>query len=300
MKDPRGVRLMASQNRVRSITRFMVPTIMLAICVPNSKSQAVSPKFTVRSCDHQIVGLRTKPVRFTKELSNRFTGAEVRNYISRLSGTRYTLEVSAEPAEFVSVVAAGKKAVPFLLNEMKSDDSTRRTAAWLAMSEISNRFFILPPGLQRLDVTKSLPNMEAYNEWWLRNERRSRAEWLLEDIASSDKEVAQRAISGLSEEGDSRAFPALRKALEEKNLRPYAIEALAKLGDRDVIPAIIETNLNDESPSARTERICYLYRMTGRTFSFDPNGTVTSRRASTEKWKRWWDATRQRQSRSSE
>ncbi|MCK4308310.1 HEAT repeat domain-containing protein, partial [candidate division WOR-3 bacterium] len=86
---------------------------------------------------------------------------------------------------------------------------------------------------------------------------------LIEMLKDKNKVTRWSAANALGMIGDESAIPALRKALEDKEIRLRAAYALSHLGDRSVIPLLIDT-LRSGDRTSRMNAAWNLGRLGGR------------------------------------
>lgn len=247
------------------------------------------PRFSKR-CEEES-GLSQSHI---SELLNSFTGMSVQRYIIEIAGpeNNFTGRVFSPPDEYQNVVKEGKPLVPCLLELLEEKEAVFRLAALFALVEITNERFGSPKDFAvetSPNVTGREETIAQWKAWWQSNKNRSRVEWLIEDLDSSDRQKKNYAATQLGKLGDKSAIPPLRKLLEEDGHNFYATKSLAELGDSAAIPYLVELYLRHDMYEYRKEGIEMLRHLTGKTFGFDPNGSEEARLASIKNWEAWWN-----------
>jgi hypothetical protein len=278
------------------------PTFLLAMmlliggqCNPvNSESvhegQGPDSKAMMLTCPSVKEVEKREERKMTAAEEANFVSRRVRDYIHAQREMPSPGAIVAPPSEFSAVVDAGKDAVPFLLRLLSGNDDDMRKAAAQALARITNKSFVdsrvvfgakQDPEGWKLAVAK-------YQEWWQQHRGTSRVEWLIEDTASPVPGQRRSAILQLRSYDTNESRNALRKCLGDPAVQIDAARSLAKLEDHTAIPVLFGVLLPDENPSIRKDGICLLIQLTGKSFDFDPDGTLGSRQSSIEKWKAWW------------
>lgn len=186
-----------------------------------------------------------------------------------------TMASTDQPKEYKDVIRDGKLAVPYLVDYLKSQKKGTSIGAWWALIEITNKQF------GRNEYAK-------WEEWWRRNEFKSRTQWFIDDLTSEDEVGRKNAAIYLGEIGDKKAIPALRKALDDPEIKFYVTESLGELEDKSAIPYLIELYLSHDNFGYRKIGIDLLKKLTGESLGYDPNGSLNSRKKSIENWRKWW------------
>jgi HEAT repeat protein len=225
--------------------------------------------------------------KLTHATESRFASTKVRGYVQALRSQKGTLEFAQPPAEFSDVVEVGKDAIPYLMRRLAANDDIAREAAYHALVQITNKRFLSLEDIRDTDADKRTSGLKEYADWWTRNRSKSRVQWLSDDVSSPDFPTARVATIWLGKQSDVTAIPALREALSKDKLKFYAAGSLARLGDKTAVPYLIDLYLVHEVEGYRREGLCLLYRLTKRTFDFDPSASKTARDSSIQRWKEW-------------
>jgi HEAT repeat protein len=179
--------------------------------------------------------------------------------------------------------------VPGLIALIRKGNAYTSDAARLALEEITNYRFELPShGTNKLSAQERRFAAEKYENWWEQNKNKTRIEWLSVGLGAHDVR-GREVIQKLGASGDGDAVPVLQRLLADSYFRPYAAVALARLGDRSAVPALIEEFLLSDSAPLRKAGICELYALTGKTMAYDPNAPEKVRRAAIQRWREWYE-----------
>ncbi len=93
------------------------------------------------------------------------------------------------------------------------------------------------------------------------------------------------SLSRLADLGTAETIAGLTK---DRNpvVRANALRVLGRLGNKSVIPYLVRA-LGDEQEKVREEANESLWRLTGRSFGFDPRASLEERRAAQGRWQEW-------------
>jgi hypothetical protein len=256
----------------------------------SKRTSVAEDVFRPEDCESEIsFSKKLEPRPFTTKVSKQFMSESVRQYIRAQHSAVSPTAMVWPPRAYSDLVVVGKPAVPFLLEQLRSDDELLREAAWQAIVEITNKRFISTVdafGKDRNPEKWNLANIK-YSNWWQQNREKSRTQWLIEDVLSPDFITKKTAIIQLGSEQDLAAIPILRKSLEDSAVQFYSAGSLASLGDRASIPYLVNTYLTHQNEGFRRKGICFLLKFTGQRFQFDPSGTESARESSIQKWNEW-------------
>jgi len=198
-------------------------------------------------------------------------------------------QVLLPPREYSNVVDCGKPAVPGLIKLVTNRDGYIGDAAWGALDEITNRRFgTHEPFPDPPDAVQRAAVAEKYQTWWEENKAKSETDWLLADIGLNE-EQGRTAIYKLGVSGDRGAIPALKSLLGNRYLGPRAALALARLGDENAVPVLVDYFMASDSGPLRETGICEAYALTGQTMNFNPYGTKEERQEAVKRWHRWYE-----------
>jgi hypothetical protein len=167
---------------------------------------------------------------------------------------------------------------------------------------------------------------KKWEDWWTLNKTKTRVQWLLDDIHEVDIDgiyknrylsvkdqitavdgrfldqlwATEPAIQKLGDYGDKTTIPELRKLLKAlkylhsnhwmvQNPIASTVDSLQKLGDRCVIPDLIDILLRNDMDVFRKQGHEQIEKLAGIKFSFDPNAAKEKREESIAKIEKWWE-----------
>jgi hypothetical protein len=270
---------------MKRVIGTIVITALSCVGCSRDKSNIALSQFDVHSCALP----KADPIKESgcniDRVMKAFIGPKVRAFASSVNAIQSPGQIAAEPGEFTAAVGCGKQAVPRLIPLLLDNDENIANAARLALEIITNKSFGNSPYIvPRTEASREVA--KQYRDWWEKNEEKSITDWLIADLNGNEK-VARRAISKLGDLGDKSAIPALRSILPNSRLRADAALALARLGDAQAVPILIDDFLASESEPLRKTGFCHLYQLTGETFDYDPASTPKARTTSITNWRNW-------------
>jgi len=122
--------------------------------------------------------------------------------------------------ELTDIVNVGNPIVPELIRRLDNKDRFVSESAQYALALITNKQF------SRLSISK-------WKNWWETHKRKSRVQWLIDDLDCPDFETSKDAAIYLGETGDKKAVSALKAKLNDPQINPelktYVSEALKNL-----------------------------------------------------------------------
>jgi hypothetical protein len=91
-------------------------------------------EWSLKDCASQSVSkMKNKNLKMTPAVAAGFRGPAVREYVGAIRGVQVPSSVVIAPHEFSDVLELGKEAVPFLLEQLASEDESIREAALQAL-----------------------------------------------------------------------------------------------------------------------------------------------------------------------
>jgi len=200
--------------------------------------------------------------------------------------------ILAPPAAYEDVIGAGKECVPYLIDALEDTRPYLRTLALLALHEITH----VPVGDYECLYRDSLAHHQQrarltakWKKWWQENGGKSRTEWLIDRVHTGGFAEKTSAIRELSVEDDS-AVPPLRELLRscDRRIQPHVIYSLASLGDKTMIPLLIDLFLASADDGIRYEGVTLLRSLTGEAFGYKHEAPIEARQKAVEAWRAWW------------
>jgi hypothetical protein len=283
--------LTGSRLYLASLASIVFSAGSFASCcnTPISCVTIAGSEWSLKDCaSRSLAKVKNKGLKMTPTLAAGFESSAVRKYVATVQGAQVPTHVVTPPHEYSDVVDLGKAAVPFLLEQLVSQDELIRGVAMRALSFITNKNFARPGDFKDLDRSRSIQLQEKFAKWWEQHKNQSRVEWLIDDLSAVNFGTRRNAVDRLRDEGDVKAIPALRDSLKEKELAYYSAEALAVLGDRAAVPYLVDLYLTHEMETFRRDGICLLFKLTGQSLDYDPSASPDNRQAAIQRWKSWW------------
>ena len=236
-----------------------------------------------------IFGLGPADSQASYETLGKLSSANMQNHVIDVYGYQEsTKSYIVPPREFDEIVKIGKPIVPCLIGILENDEEVFRLASELVLREITNNHFG-----EKTFIGNSESRREMHQEyvgywkiWWLNHKSKTRENWLVDDLSDTNQSSQKgddnfgkisNAIKELSYTNKSVYIAKIRPFLLTRNFCFTAVEALAKLNDKEVIPYIIETHLRRSGAGDRERGANFLRELSGESLSFNPNGTRKER-----------------------
>jgi len=124
-----------------------------------------------------------------------------------------------------------------------------------------------------------------------RSEDQTLTPYLTYALKDDEPEIRRRATSYLGWKMVTSAIPSLiKQALEDKSKSVViaSYEALGELNEKEAIPTMIK-GLDNKDLEIRKSAYTSLRKVSNEFIAFNPNGTLSERFKSIQKWEKWWE-----------